>query len=143
MKTPFIDYLLYSNVLQATRTFDDNSIEVEAKRKVTRTYSRDTMIPPEFVGYTIAIHNGKRFTNVRITSNMIGYKLGTFCFTKRLGSSIHNSEHNAKKRAKMRRKITERKIRKTTVKKVTKASKTSGPQKVRKGTRNANKPSKR
>ena len=130
MKIPFLDFTLYNNVLKATRTSEDGSISKESKRKVTFTYSRDTVIPPEFVGYTIAIHNGKKFNHLRITQHMVGYKLGAFSYTKRVGSSIHNSEHNAKKKAKARRKITERKIRKTAPKKTVSKARASGPQKV-------------
>lgn len=46
---------------------------------------------------------------------MVYHKLGAFAFTKKLGASIHNSEHNRKKIAKIKRKITQKKVRKTTL----------------------------
>ena len=66
MKTPFIDFTLYSNVLQSARTHEDGTTDVDAKRKITLTYSRTTTIPPEFVGHTVGVHNGKKFNNLHI-----------------------------------------------------------------------------
>lgn len=61
-------------------------------------------------------YNGKTFRQILITPEMIGHHLGEFSFTKKLGSSIHNSKHNAKKKANLRRKITQKKIRKPATK---------------------------
>jgi len=52
------------------------------ERKVVRTYSRTTTIIPEFVGHTIAVHNGKTFVPVYITQDMVGHKLGEFAPTR-------------------------------------------------------------
>ncbi|NPB07206.1 MAG: 30S ribosomal protein S19 [Aquificae bacterium] len=52
------------------------------ERKVVRTYSRSTTIIPEFVGHTIAVHNGKTFVPVYITQDMVGHKLGEFAPTR-------------------------------------------------------------
>ena len=51
-------------------------------KKVIKTWSRRSMIPPEFVGHTIAIHNGKKFIPVFVTENMVGHKLGEFAPTR-------------------------------------------------------------
>jgi small subunit ribosomal protein S19 len=51
-------------------------------RKVIKTWSRRSTIVPEFVGLTIAVHNGKKFIPVYITENMIGHKLGEFAPTR-------------------------------------------------------------
>jgi small subunit ribosomal protein S19 len=52
------------------------------EKKVVRTWSRRSTILPEFVGQTIAVHNGKKFIPVYITENMVGHKLGEFSPTR-------------------------------------------------------------
>jgi small subunit ribosomal protein S19 len=52
------------------------------EKKVLRTWSRRSTILPEFVGHTIAVHNGKKFIPVYVTENMVGHKLGEFSFTR-------------------------------------------------------------
>ena len=52
------------------------------EKKILRTWSRDCDIPPEFVGFTFAVHNGKDFTPVYITDQMVGHKLGEFAPTR-------------------------------------------------------------
>ena len=52
------------------------------EKKVVRTWSRRSTILPEFVGYTIAVHNGKKFIPVYVTENMVGHKLGEFSPTR-------------------------------------------------------------
>lgn len=52
------------------------------KKKVVKTWSRSSMITPDFVGHTIAIHNGKNFIPVYITENLVGHKLGEFAPTR-------------------------------------------------------------
>ena len=58
--------------------------EMAAKneKKVVRTWSRRSTILPEFIGHTIAVHNGKKFIPVYITENMVGHKLGEFSPTR-------------------------------------------------------------
>jgi small subunit ribosomal protein S19 len=51
-------------------------------RKVIKTWSRRSTIVPEFVGFTIAVHNGRKFIPVYVTENMIGHKLGEFAPTR-------------------------------------------------------------
>lgn len=52
------------------------------KREVIKTWSRRSMVIPEFVGQTIAVHNGKKFVSVFITENMVGHYLGEFAPTR-------------------------------------------------------------
>jgi small subunit ribosomal protein S19 len=52
------------------------------KRTVIKTWSRASMITPDFVGLTIAVHNGKSFIPVYVTENMVGHKLGEFSPTR-------------------------------------------------------------
>jgi len=51
-------------------------------KKVLKTWSRRSTIVPEFVGHTLAVHNGKKFIPVYITENMVGHKLGEFALTR-------------------------------------------------------------
>jgi len=72
-KGPYIHYKLEKKVLQS----------VESKKKsVIKTWSRASMISPDFVGQTIAVHNGNKFIPVYITENMVGHKLGEFAPTR-------------------------------------------------------------
>ena len=51
-------------------------------KKVVKTWARSSTIPPEFVGHTVAVHNGNKFIPVYITENMVGHKLGEFAPTR-------------------------------------------------------------
>jgi len=63
------------------------------KKQVIKTWSRASMITPEFVGHTIGVHNGKRFIPVYVTENMVGHKLGEFSPTRLYrGHSGHRKE---------------------------------------------------
>ena len=69
--------------------FTDSHLEVKVgvlneknEKRVVRTWSRRSTILPEFVGHTIAVHNGKKFIPVYITENMVGHKLGEFSPTR-------------------------------------------------------------
>jgi len=55
------------------------------KKEVIKTYSRRSTIFPDFVGHTIAVHNGKEFIPVYITEDMVGHKLGEFALTRKFG----------------------------------------------------------
>lgn len=72
-KGPFVDLHLAKKVQQ---TADTNS------KKPIKTWSRRSMILPEMVGMTIAVHNGKQHIPVFVTENMVGYKLGEFSPTR-------------------------------------------------------------
>ena len=72
-KGPYIHYKLEKKVLA----------NVEANKKtVIKTWSRASMISPDFVGQTIAVHNGKTFIPVYVSENMVGHKLGEFSLTR-------------------------------------------------------------
>ncbi|HMD47810.1 MAG TPA: 30S ribosomal protein S19 [Bryobacteraceae bacterium] len=59
------------------------------EKKVVRTWSRRSTIRPEFVGHTLAVHNGKKFIPVHVTENMVGHKLGEFSPTRQFkGHSV-------------------------------------------------------
>jgi small subunit ribosomal protein S19 len=72
-KGPFIDDHLQKKV--------DQAVESKSK-KVIKTWSRRSMITPDMVGLTIAVHNGRKFIPVFITENTIGHKLGEFSPTR-------------------------------------------------------------
>jgi small subunit ribosomal protein S19 len=72
-KGPFIDARLREKVA---------ALSAKNEKKVIRTWSRRSTIFPEFVGYTLAVHNGKKFIPVYITENMVGHKLGEFSPTR-------------------------------------------------------------
>jgi ribosomal protein S19, bacterial/organelle len=52
------------------------------KKSVVKTWARASVIPPDFVGHTVAVHNGNKFIPVYITENMVGHKLGEFAPTR-------------------------------------------------------------
>ncbi len=67
------------------------------KKEVIKTWSRASMITPEFVGHTISVHNGKNFIPVYVTENMVGHKLGEFAPTRLYrGHSGHRKEDRKK-----------------------------------------------
>lgn len=53
-------------------------IKESGKRDVIKTWSRRSMVTPDFVGFTFAVHNGKKFISVFVTENMVGHRLGEF-----------------------------------------------------------------
>jgi small subunit ribosomal protein S19 len=65
------------------------------EKKVLRTWARRSMVVPEFVGHTIAIHNGNKFIPIYITENMVGHKLGEFALTRTYRG--HTSDKSVKK----------------------------------------------
>ena len=60
-------------------------LKEKRKKEVVKTYSRRSTIFPDFVGHTIAVHNGKEFIPVYITEDMVGHKLGEFALTRKFG----------------------------------------------------------
>ena len=72
-KGPFVDHHLWTKVEKAAAIND---------RKPIKTWSRRSMIMPEFVGLTIAVHNGRQHIPVLISENMVGHKLGEFSPTR-------------------------------------------------------------
>ncbi len=72
-KGPYIHFKLEKKVLEQSES---------KKKTVIKTWSRASMISPDFVGLTIAVHNGNKFIPVYITENMVGHKLGEFAPTR-------------------------------------------------------------
>jgi small subunit ribosomal protein S19 len=72
-KGPYVHYKLQRKV---------DAMNDSGKKKVIKTWSRSSMITPDFIGLTIAVHNGKQFIPVYITENMVGHKLGEFAPTR-------------------------------------------------------------
>lgn len=67
------------------------------KKQVIKTWSRASTITPDFVGYTVAVHNGKKFVPVYVTENMVGHKFGEFSPTRLYrGHSGHRKEDRKK-----------------------------------------------
>ena len=72
-KGPFVHYSLIKKV---------EANQASGKKTVIKTWSRASMIIPDFVGQTIGVHNGRQFIPVYITENMVGHKLGEFSITR-------------------------------------------------------------
>ena len=72
-KGPFVNYKLQRKL---------DAMNESGKNTVVKTWSRASMITPDFVGKTIAVHNGRQFIPVFITENMVGHKLGEFSPTR-------------------------------------------------------------
>jgi small subunit ribosomal protein S19 len=72
-KGPFIDEKLMERIEELNRA---------RQKKVLKTWARRSTISPEFVGHTLAVHNGKKFIPVYVTENMVGHRLGEFALTR-------------------------------------------------------------
>jgi len=72
-KGPYIHYKLEERVL---------TMQESGKKSVIKTWSRASVISPDFVGLTIGVHNGNKFIPVYVTENMVGHKLGEFSPTR-------------------------------------------------------------
>jgi small subunit ribosomal protein S19 len=72
-KGPFVDFKLEKRVVEMNDS---------GKKNVIKTWSRRSMITPDFVGHTIAVHNGNKHIPVYVTENMVGHKLGEFSPTR-------------------------------------------------------------
>lgn len=72
-KGPFIDFNLEKKVLAMNQS---------GKKTVIKTWARASVISPDFVGHTMAVHNGNKFIPVYVTENMVGHKLGEFAPTR-------------------------------------------------------------
>ena len=90
-KGPFSDDHLVKKVV---------AMNEKNEKKVVRTWSRRSTILPEFVGQTVAVHNGKKFIPVYITENMVGHKLGEFSPTRTFkGHSVKAATEKSSKPA--------------------------------------------
>jgi len=72
-KGPYVDQRLLEKVLKQKDS---------GKKDPIKTWSRDCQIPPEFVGHTMSIHNGKNFLDIFISETMVGHRLGEFAPTR-------------------------------------------------------------
>src|SRR2546428_1832719 len=70
---PYLAEKLYERIEELNRS---------RQKKVLKTWSRRSTIAPEFVGHTLAVHNGKKFIPVYVTENMVGHRLGEFALTR-------------------------------------------------------------
>jgi small subunit ribosomal protein S19 len=86
-KPPFVHYKLNKRVTEAQEA---------SSKAVIKTWSRASTITPEFVGLTVAVHNGNKFIPVFVTENMVGHKLGEFSPTRNFRG--HGSDKKNKKR---------------------------------------------
>ena len=87
-KGPFVDDHLLSKVRTMEETGD---------KKVVKTWSRRSMIIPEMVGYTVAVHNGNKFIPVFVTENMVGQRLGEFSPTRTYKGHTSKADRRGKK----------------------------------------------
>ena len=72
-KGPYVDQKLEKRLI---------AMKDSKKKKVIKTWSRRSMVTPDFIGHTIAVHNGNKFIPVYISENMVGHKLGEFAPTR-------------------------------------------------------------
>ena len=84
-KGPFVEQRLLDRI---------EAMNVSGSKKVINTWSRRSMIVPQMIGHTIAVHNGKMHLPVYISENMVGHKLGEFAPTRRFG---HHAGQDKKK----------------------------------------------
>ena len=85
-KGPFVDPKLAERISKA---------KTSGKREVIKTYKRASVVTPDFVGLTIAVHDGRKFVSVFITENMVGHKLGEFAPTRTF--RVHSGQRKAEK----------------------------------------------
>ena len=74
------------------------AMEASGKKSVIKTWSRASMISPDFVGHTFAVHNGNKFIPVYVTENMVGHKLGEFALTRTYRGHGKDAEKKSKVR---------------------------------------------
>ena len=72
-KGPYVDEKLHKKIVKMNSASD---------KKVIKTWARASAIPPDFVGHTIAVHNGRKFIPIYISEQMVGHKLGEFSPTR-------------------------------------------------------------
>lgn len=87
-KGPFVDVKLMKKIL---------SMNEKNERNVMKTWSRRSTVTPEFIGHTLAVHNGRKFIPVYVTENMVGHKLGEFSPTRTFRA--HSGEKKEKTKA--------------------------------------------
>ena len=87
-KGPFVDAYLFEKIAK---------VNASGTKKPIKTWSRRSMITPDFVGHTFQVHNGKVFNPVFVTENMVGHRLGEFSLTRTFKK---HGAHTAKAEAK-------------------------------------------
>lgn len=88
-KGPYVDAKLQKKIETMNEARD---------KKIIKTWSRRSIIVPEFVGHTLAVHNGKKFIPIYISENMVGHKLGEFSPTRTFrGHGAHTARSTALK----------------------------------------------
>ncbi len=88
-KGPYIDPKLLKKI---------EALNSGNQKKIVKTWARGSVIAPEFVGHTIAVHNGKQHIPVFVTENMVGHKLGEFAHTRKFkghGGKLAKAESGA------------------------------------------------
>lgn len=88
-KGPFVDVKIMKRIM---------AMNEANERKLLKTWSRRSTITPDFIGHTVAVHNGRKFIPVYITENMVGHKLGEFSPTRTFRA------HSGSKKAEIKRK---------------------------------------
>ena len=83
-KGPYVDQKLEKRLV---------AMKDSKKKKVVKTWSRRSVVTPDFVGHTIAVHNGNKFIPVFISENMVGHKLGEFAPTRTF--RIHSGDRKS------------------------------------------------
>jgi len=86
-KGPYIDWKLEKKL---------NDLQASGKKTVIKTWSRSSMVSPDFVGLTVAVHNGNKFIPVYITENMVGHKFGEFAPTRTFRGHSGNKDKATK-----------------------------------------------
>ncbi|MBM3168229.1 MAG: 30S ribosomal protein S19 [Bacteroidota bacterium] len=86
-KGPYIEHHLVKKV---------DVMNESGKKSVIKTWSRRSMISPEFVGHTFAVHNGNKFIPVFVTDNMVGHKLGEFAPTRNFRGHVAKKDKGKK-----------------------------------------------
>ena len=82
-KGPFVAPELYKRIVE---------LNAAGEKKVLKTWSRASTIFPEFIGHTIAVHDGRKHVPVYITEDMVGHKLGEFAPTRKFGGHTSNEK---------------------------------------------------
>jgi small subunit ribosomal protein S19 len=86
-KGPFTDTHVVAKV---------TAMDARNEKKVIKTWSRRSTITPQFIGHTLAVHNGKKFIPVYVTENMVGHKLGEFSPTRTFKGHAAKSNEKGK-----------------------------------------------
>lgn len=86
-KGPFVHYKLDRKI---------SELNGSGKKTTVKTWSRSSMITPDFVGHTVAVHNGNKFIPVYVTENMVGHRLGEFAPTRIFRGHAGNKDKGKK-----------------------------------------------